>query len=176
MSEIKAWDNTVGQQIEKMTVDLVAQTAAGVSEAAGDVFFVGRPAQNGTDWILKKITPTELEKMVYNYLTSNSIAPQLAAVLGGCYKYIQANDNLNDEKFRVAGDVYICNASARGNTITNCPLEGTIGPFRLEIVPCAGNSFPMQRLYRALKSDPSVYVRYYEGGWGAWKIVTMTSV
>ena len=83
MSEIKAWANTVGQQIENMNVDLVAQTAAGVSEASGDVFFVGRPAQNGTDWILKKITPTELEKMVYNYLTSNSIAPQLAAVLGG---------------------------------------------------------------------------------------------
>lgn len=81
--EIKTWANTVGQQIEKMTVDAVSTTAANVSEASGDVFFVGRPAQNGQDWILKKITPTELEKMVYNYLTSNTIAPLLAQVLGG---------------------------------------------------------------------------------------------
>lgn len=82
-SEIKTWANTVGQQIENMTVDLVATTAANISEAANDVFFVGRPAQDGQNWILKKITPTELNKMVYNYLTSSSIANQLASVLGG---------------------------------------------------------------------------------------------
>lgn len=105
MSEIKAWANTVGQQIENMTVDLVAQTAAGVSEASGDVFFVGRPAQNGTDWILKKITPTELEKMVYNYLTSNSIAPQLAAVLGDVriHGAVSTLDNLSDGFYRIDG-------------------------------------------------------------------------
>ena len=83
MPEIRTWANSVGQQIENMTVDLVATTAAGISEANGDVFFVGRPASNNAqEWILKKITPTELNKMVYNYLTSSAIANLLASALG----------------------------------------------------------------------------------------------
>lgn len=87
MPEIRTWANSVGQQIENMTVDLVATTAAGISEAAGDVFFVGRPASNNAqEWILKKITPTELNKMVYNYLTSSAIANLFASVLGDIFQ------------------------------------------------------------------------------------------
>lgn len=62
-----------------------------------------------------------------------------------------------------------------GNTITNTPIAN-FGAFRLEIVPCAGSVFPMQRIYRALKNNPDMFIRYYENGWGAWKQVTTTSV
>lgn len=81
MSEIKAW-GSVAQQLDKMNVDVASMTAANVSQASGDVFFVGRPNQDGQTWSLKKITPEEMGKLIYNYLTSSSVAAQLAAVLG----------------------------------------------------------------------------------------------
>lgn len=99
-----------------------------------------------------------------------SITPaNLASVLGVNYKTIQTNDNLDDEKFKVCGNVYICISSNIGNSVTNTPNDGRIGAFRLEIVPCAGTTFPMQRLYRAAKISTEVYVRYYEGSWGSWQ-------
>lgn len=76
---------------------------------------------------------------------------------------------MNDPKFRECGYVYICNASTTGRTLVNTPDDGNFGAFRLEIVPCAGTSFPMQRIYSAYKNNPKIYVRYYENEWGEWK-------
>lgn len=158
MSEIKAWANTVGQQIENMTVDLVAQTAAGVSEASGDVFFVGRPAQNGEDWILKKITPSELEKMVYNYLTSDSIAPQLAAVLGELNIETVTSGSIEDDKFRYNGRWYL--------TTT---VEGVDAVAMLETLRASGSRI-LQKIYKLVSRQ--VFIRTVastSGDFSEWK-------
>ena len=165
MSEIKAWANTVGQQVENMSVDLVAQTAAGISEASGDVFFVGRPAQTGQDWVLKKITPTELEKMVYNYLTSNSIAPQLASVLGvGKFNKINPDNNFYYGDLNL---IYETSVTQIGTSTTNKPSNVSYGSL---LVVKTGNEYTIQLVVSS--EDASTYVRHrYNATWTAWKVL-----
>lgn len=98
-------------------------------------------------------------------------------ILGGKYKLIQNNDDLNNTKFRVCGDVYVCNSVTIARTITNTPADGNMQPFRLEIVPAADNSFPIQRLYIAAKGGHmAIYLRYYENSWGDWRKIATESI
>ena len=81
------------------------------------------------------------------------------------FSYVNTNDDLNN--FTTPG-IYVCAATATAGTLSNCPVSMA---FRLEVVPCAGNIFPMQKLYQASKTDPNIYIRYKEGTWGSWKKV-----
>ncbi len=168
MPEIRTWANSVGQQIENMTVDLVATTAAGISEAAGDVFFVGRPASNNAqEWILKKITPTELNKMVYNYLTSPAIANLFASVLGGT-SGVDIADDLNNEK-GVSGRAYIHPIFVTSNKQNLPPSMSEETRFWFELYNHA-NYYIVQTVINAYNGKTfrrSFYL--YINSWTEWK-------
>ena len=83
MADVQAWANQIAQQLFDGPQDLANEAAANVTDASGLAFFVGKPNGSSGQWTLKKLTPTELGKLVYNYLTTQSIAQQLASVLGG---------------------------------------------------------------------------------------------
>ena len=173
MPEIRTWANSVGQQIENMTVDLVATTAAGISEANGDVFFVGRPASNNAqEWILKKITPTELNKMVYNYLTSSAIANLLASALGGSLPFggvdlssIGAETDWNNVTF---GIYRVQNVS--GNNAPDAYNKGYLICFNR-------TDYGTQMYVECATSTPKVWIRSINkaiDGWGEWKFVALS--
>ena len=82
MADVQAWANQIAQQLFDGPQDLANEAAANVTDASGLAFFVGKPNGSSGQWTLKKLTPTELGKLVYNYLTTQSIAQQLASVLG----------------------------------------------------------------------------------------------
>ena len=82
-NDIQAWANQLAQQLFDGPQDIANETANNVTDASGLAFFVGKPSSNNNGlWELKKLTPTELSKVVYNYLTSANVASQLAQVLG----------------------------------------------------------------------------------------------
>ena len=82
MADVQAWANQIAQQLFDGPQDLANEAAANVTDASGLAFFVGKPNGSSGQWTLKKLTPTELGKLVYNYLTTQSIAQQFASVLG----------------------------------------------------------------------------------------------
>lgn len=88
-TDVKAWLNGA-QQLFDGPQDISEETpttTGGLSDGSM-AFFVGKPKTDGSgEWILKKVTPGNLNKMVFNYLTQSDIASQLASVLGALGTY-----------------------------------------------------------------------------------------
>lgn len=161
---IKVWQNDA-QQLFEMNQDLASVNAAGVESDGQLAFFVGKPT-TGNQWTLKKITPNELGKLVYDYLTSSSIASQLASVLGASANLLNSafsakqgltsTSNIDDIESGLYGGIgwLLDGAAVAGLLIAYC-LNAN---FRVQIAMLFGSG-----------NANTIKSRTYNNGWTAWK-------
>ena len=169
MADVQAWANQIAQQLFDGPQDLANEAAANVTDASGLAFFVGKPNGSSGQWTLKKLTPTELGKLVYNYLTTQSIAQQLASVLGEAtfltYDNVQENPTNELDDIRGIKVINWNSASPWIGTSVILSISGTFLPGHYE------RGVQIRFYNKNITSNPTTVkyrVRWGNSGWGEW--------
>ena len=126
--------------------------------------------RNQTSGNAMKVPLAIFKQVVYNYLTSASVAAGLASVLGAM-KEKQINNETDLDTLKTTGLYSWVNmASKPQNTPSN-----VAGGF---CVVLSGSSFYRQMVFDGYYGDRDIYTRttHSENLWSAWKKITTTSV
>lgn len=160
-TDVKAWLNGA-QQLFDGPQDISEETpttTGGLSDGSM-AFFVGKPKTDGSgEWTLKKVTPENLNKMVFNYLTQSNIASLLASVLGGASTTELITSGLSDYD-NLHGGWYFCGA---GYSAEDRPEKSS--GFVLNKKQGVSSGF---QVYFPMNSR-AVYIRTHSGeAWSVW--------
>lgn len=159
MADVQAWANQIAQQLFDGPQDLANEAAANVTDASGLAFFVGKPNGSSGQWTLKKLTPTELGKLVYNYLTTQSIAQQLASVLG---VGVSLDSGYDLDNIKTVGDY----GWGGNDEVAHAPKENSTSHMT---VRKHTNGVIFQVVYTGIPAE--IYTRSYNGYtllWSSW--------
>ena len=123
--------------------------------------------RNQTSGNAMKVPVATFKTVLYNYLTSASVAASLASVLGGSYKIINANTNILD--INSAG-MYFCSSNTEG--ITGIPSEVGTNGFFLKVF----SGTPGQYYFELTTRSNDIYRNIHWGTtWNGWKKITTTA-
>lgn len=136
------------------------------AESSQNVELIVRNTQNGAT---RKMALSSLESIIYSYLTSSSVASQLASVLGvlGRVTNVPANSDLL--QYIINPGIYTVNNAATARTITNGPI--TDGGYSVVVHRHHSSYTPVIAVAycNQPKNIPKVAVKAYVSDiWGAW--------